>query len=78
MSDPDFQYQPVADDDGQTQLAIGNADGRVVVTLPEPMQWIGMTPRQAVYIAMALMRNAVELEPELADGLPDNDEPTVQ
>lgn len=73
----DHAYQPVADDNGPSQIAISTADGRVVVMLPEPMQWIGMTPVQAVHTAMALMRHAIALDPSLADGLPDNEEPTV-
>jgi len=77
MSDTDFSYQPVADDSGPSQIVIAPVDGRVVMTLTEPMQWVGMTPTQAVYIAMAMMRAAVAIDPSLADGVPDNDTPTV-
>jgi hypothetical protein len=68
----DHVYQAVADDDGPSQIGVGNADGRVVIQLAEPMQWFAMTPAQAVHVAMALMRNACEVDPSLSDGLPDN------
>lgn len=73
----DHAYQAVADDNGPSQIAVTKADGRVVVMLPEEMQWIGMTPVEAVHVAMALMRNAIDLDPSLKDGLPDNEERTV-
>lgn len=73
----DHAYQPVADDNGPSQIAIVQADGRVVVMLPEEMQWIGLTPVEAVHLAMALMRHAIALDPSLEDGLPDNDTPLV-
>lgn len=73
----DHTYQPVADDDGPTQMQVSKADGRVVIMLPEAMQWIGMTPVEAMHIAVALTRHAIDLDASLADGLPDVTGPTV-
>lgn len=67
----DFQYQAVADDNGPTQMQITQSDGRVVVVLPEPMQWIGLTPVEAMHVAVVLTQHAIALDPSLADGLPD-------
>lgn len=70
-------YQAVADDNGPTQMAVSTIDGRVVIMLPEEMQWVGLTPVEAMHIAVALTRHAISLDPSLADGLPDVDQPTV-
>ncbi len=67
----DFQYQAVADDAGPSQMQIAQADGRVVIILPEPMQWIGLTPVEAMHIAVVLTQHAIALDQTLADGLPD-------
>ena len=65
------EYQAVADDDGPTQMQVSKADGRVVIILPEPMQWIGLTPVEAMHIAVVLTQHAIALDQTLADGLPD-------
>ena len=53
---------------GETQIGVTTADGRVVVAFTEPLDWIGMSPRQAFTIAMLIVKNAIELDPELAEG----------
>lgn len=70
----EHEFQAVADDDGPDAIRVGVADGRVIVQLSQEMQWFGMTPQQAMHIAVALTRYAIELDPRLADGLPDEDD----
>lgn len=69
-NDNGHTYQPVVETHGESELGVGVQDGMVLVRLPEPMDLLGMTPEQAVHIAMALMRAAVQLKPELGEGLP--------
>lgn len=79
MSDNDsYTYLPVVTDNGPTSMGVGVLDDRVVVQIAEPpdkegrteVHVFGMTPEEAVHIAMALMRSAVQLKPELGEGLP--------
>lgn len=70
MSENGHSYQQVVEDGGPSEIGVGVLDGRVIIQLAEPMDVLGMTPEEAVHIAMALMRAAVELKPELGEGLP--------
>lgn len=70
MSSNGHEYQPVVEDGGPSEIGVGVLDDRVVIRLAEPMDLLGMTPEEAVHIAMALMRAAVQIKPELGEGLP--------
>lgn len=48
----------VPEDEGETLVAIGSKDGKVVIDLGKPTAWIGFTPDQADAIADTLRRHA--------------------
>lgn len=47
-----------SDDAGALPLAIGSADGKVVMEFPKPVAWIGFTGDQAMEIAQTLIKHA--------------------
>ena len=47
-----------ADDAGAMPMAVGIADGRVVLRFPKPVHWIGMTPNEAIGLAELLIQHA--------------------
>lgn len=77
MASNGHTFQPVVENTGESAIGVGIQDGMVVLRMAEPMDMLGMQPAQAAHIAMAIMRAAVQLDPELADGMefPDADPP---
>lgn len=71
MSSNGHTYTPVVENTGPSAIGVGTQDDMVVIRLAEPMDLLGMTPEEAVHIAMALMRAACQLKPELGEGLPE-------
>lgn len=47
-----------AKDEGAIPVAVGNQDGRVVLTFPRNLNWIGFTADQAIDIANSLIEHA--------------------
>lgn len=47
-----------AQDEGALAVGIGHQDGRVVITFPKSVTWIGFTPDQAIDIAQSLIDHA--------------------
>jgi hypothetical protein len=70
--------ETIAEDRGEGTINVGNADGRVVVTFPSPMQWLGMSPKQAIALAVALVENARFIDPDATDEAHGEERPTVQ
>jgi hypothetical protein len=50
------------DDDGETAIAIGVKQGKVIVALPHPMKWIGVTADGARDFASMLLKRAEEID----------------
>lgn len=46
------------DDEGGTTLAIGSAEGRVIIDFGIEIKWIGMYPKEAEAIANSLLAHA--------------------
>lgn len=49
-----------AQDEGDLDFLVGVAKGKVVVSFPKPIKWIGMAPDQAVGLAQLLVRHALK------------------
>lgn len=45
-------------DQGAVAVAVGNEAGKVVLTFPKNLNWIGFTPEQAIDIAQSLVEHA--------------------
>jgi hypothetical protein len=46
-------------DDGELTLLLRVESGRVIVSFPKPVLWVGMTPQGAIDLAQSLVRNAM-------------------
>ena len=58
----------VLQNEGAAEIGVTTANGMVVVAFAEPLDWLGMSARQAFAIAMLIVKNAIELDPSLAEG----------
>lgn len=58
----------VLQNEGAAEIGVTTANGMVVVAFAEPLDWIGMDPKRAFTIAMLIVKNAIELDPSLAEG----------
>lgn len=47
-------------DQGEIDIMIGMENGRVILSFPKPMVWIGMPPDMAANIGVALIQRARE------------------
>lgn len=45
-------------DEGGIAMAIGNEDGRVTLTFPKPVKWVGFTADEAIGMAEMLVSHA--------------------
>lgn len=45
-------------DEGALTVGIGHQAGKVVITFPKQVSWIGFTPEQAIEIAETLVQHA--------------------
>lgn len=50
------------DDEGEIRIAIGNQNGKVVISFGGPVAWIGFTAAQAREIAETLIKHAEYVE----------------
>lgn len=52
----------VKDDEGEIQIAVGNADGKVVIEFGKPIAWIGFSPEQALDLAQSIRAHALNIK----------------
>jgi hypothetical protein len=55
------QGKLTATDEGEIRLAIGCADGKVLINFGKPTAWIGFTRAEALNIAETLIKHAATL-----------------
>lgn len=55
------QGRLVQDDEGEIRLAVGHANGKVVVEFGKPIAWIGFTPEQALDLAQSIRAHALNI-----------------
>jgi hypothetical protein len=58
------------DDEGASQMAVYNKQGRVLIRFPAPTNWIGMNTDQAFAFAAALVKHARRIVDNIPDDTP--------
>lgn len=56
------QGKLVDDDEGEIRLAVGHADGKVVLEFGKPIAWIGFSPDQALDLAQSIRAHALNIK----------------
>lgn len=56
------QGKLVQDDEGEIQIAVGHADGKVVVEFGKSIAWIGFSPDQALDLAQSIRAHALNIK----------------
>lgn len=49
-------------DEGEIRMAVGAANGKVVIDFGQPTAWVGMDPLQARELAASLMEKALQID----------------
>lgn len=48
------------DDDGELMIAVSHKGGKVIINFGVAVEWVGMTPEEAKFVADALTTKALE------------------